>query len=351
RVFMENERALGTNAMQQIQQWEVMARQKVFDFAIKFQPQLQQYFRVNQLPELNETLQERIKKASVYFATQIQDHLLTELTKTPIRSDNSKVREQAVKAARQLEKSLFVKHKCFLQAQNGFVAQEYLKIRANANIDYNTYKAKQAAQRRVQFVPPSVQHPELYAQLDHWRNETATLIGAKPFEVFPLKSLQDFADNLPLDKKNLLKVSGIGRYKAEKYGAELLHIIQNYADEKGIAGNLFAATRKPTAAKKSKKPKIDTKKVSYDLFKSGKSVAEIAQERELVAGTIEGHLAHYVAQGELKVEAVVAPERITEITEYLKANPDYGLADAKKHFGEKYSYGELRLVRDSLPKE
>src|SRR5690606_1157358 len=53
---------------------------------------------------------------------------------------------------------------------------------------------------------------------------------------------------------------------------------------------------------KEKKEKIDTKKVSYDLYLQGKTIAEIAKERTLNPVTIEGHLAHYVGLGLIDVK-------------------------------------------------
>lgn len=346
RVFMENERALSTKAMTMIQEWNDLAEQKVFGFAAKFQPQLEQYFKTNVLPEKNVALQERIQKASTYFLQQVKDVLLPELQKVPLMTDNKQVKKQASERLKNLEKSLFVKGKCFKESQTGFVAYDYLKNQSNANLDFNTYKANQAAKNSVKFVRTDMPHPFLYAKIQHWRNQTASLLSVEPFEVLQLKSMQQLVEFLPLDAKNLLKINGIGKYKATKYGVEILDMIQAYVTDKGLGGNLFAEP--PKKERKARKPRINSKKVSFDLFKAGKTIEEIAKERSFVTGTIEGHLAHFIGSGELSITEVMAAEKVTEIADYMAAHPDFSSADIKQHFGEKYSYNELRMVRSSL---
>lgn len=346
RVFMENERALSTKAMNMIQEWNDLAGQKVFGFATKFQPQLEQYLKTDVLPENNVNLQERIQKASAYFFQQVKELLLPELQKVPLLTDNKQVRKQASDRLKTLEKALFVKGKCFKETQQGFVAYDYLKNQSNANLDYNQYKANQAAKKTVKFIRQDLPHPFLYAKIQHWRNQTASLLGVEPFEVLQLKSMQQLVECLPLDSKNLLKINGIGKYKATKYGVEILDMIQAYVKDKDLGGNLFTEPIKKE--RKARKPRINSKKVSFDLFKSGKSIEEIAEERGFVVGTIEGHLAHFIGEGELDIIELMDTSKVKEIADYMTAHPDFSSADIKQHFGEKYSYNELRMVRNSM---
>ena len=71
---------------------------------------------------------------------------------------------------------------------------------------------------------------------------------------------------------------------------------------------------------------------------------EIAAARGLARGTIEGHLSHFIGLGELDIYAVLDRETVAEIQQFLQARPEAVAAEAKSHFGDKYSYGELKMV-------
>ncbi len=54
-----------------------------------------------------------------------------------------------------------------------------------------------------------------------------------------------------------------------------------------------------------KVPKISTGEVTFNLFKIGKSIEEIAKERNLTPATIQGHLIPYIQKGEIKLNEVI----------------------------------------------
>lgn len=54
-----------------------------------------------------------------------------------------------------------------------------------------------------------------------------------------------------------------------------------------------------------KVPKISTGDVTFNLFKTGKSIEEIAKERNLTPATIQGHLIPYIQKGEIKLNEVI----------------------------------------------
>ena len=54
-----------------------------------------------------------------------------------------------------------------------------------------------------------------------------------------------------------------------------------------------------------KVPKISTGEVTFNIFKTGKSIEEIAKERNLTPATIQGHLIPYIQKGEIKLNEVI----------------------------------------------
>ncbi len=113
---------------------------------------------------------------------------------------------------------------------------------------------------------------------------------------------------------------------------------------------LYQSAEKKRTKKTDKKDKTPTKTISYDLFREGKSVAEIAQIRGLVASTIEGHLAAYVATGELDVLTLLSEDKLAKIAaEYQGKEKSFG--QIKAILGDEISYGEIRLAVVHLQRE
>ncbi len=98
--------------------------------------------------------------------------------------------------------------------------------------------------------------------------------------------------------------------------------------------------------KKSKSEKIDTKKASFELYQQGKTIKEIARQRNLVTNTIEGHLAHYVGIGELNILDLMNDEKLGKIQKVLEETGKESLSLVKDALGEDYSYGDIRLVME-----
>lgn len=108
--------------------------------------------------------------------------------------------------------------------------------------------------------------------------------------------------------------------------------------------------KKKKVTKEKKEPKVPTVQLSYEMFRSGKSVEEIAVERGLKTETIKSHLIHYVASGELDIEELVPIERVRPIERYLDSHPDsHSLTEIREGLKNEYGFDEIKLVM-ALPK-
>ena len=116
---------------------------------------------------------------------------------------------------------------------------------------------------------------------------------------------------------------------------EIIQIIDKYCKARNLTTNLLS---KPTLIK------FDTKQASFDLFLKGKTIAEIAKERNLVRDTIEGHLGHFISLGKLDIFDLMDRLAVDEIETFFRENNTKATSEARKYFGEQYSYGELRMV-------
>ena len=114
-------------------------------------------------------------------------------------------------------------------------------------------------------------------------------------------------------------------------------------------------TAKKTAKKKEetpKKPKVDTKEITYKMFREGKSIEDIAKERSFTRATIENHLAYFVEKGELKVGEVVSTQHQNIIRGIVRSfDKAYALSDVKNLLPEDYTYAEIKLVIADMNKD
>lgn len=100
---------------------------------------------------------------------------------------------------------------------------------------------------------------------------------------------------------------------------------------------------KSKAFKKEKEPKADTKELSLILHQEGKTVAEIAEERKMVIGTIEGHLAHYVALQEISAKDIIGAKKLDNILDAIKELNTLQMNPIRERLGRDYSFGEIKI--------
>jgi len=104
-----------------------------------------------------------------------------------------------------------------------------------------------------------------------------------------------------------------------------------------------AGAGKSKAIKVEKEPKADTKELSLILLKEGKTIAEIAEERKMVAGTIEGHLAHYVALQEISAKDIIGTKKLDKILDAIKELKTLQMNPIRERLGRDYSFGEIKI--------
>ncbi len=110
-------------------------------------------------------------------------------------------------------------------------------------------------------------------------------------------------------------------------------------------------TKKGKKAKKKKaekapaEPRIPTAQISFDLFKSGLSIKQIAEQRSLVESTVANHLSQYVATGQIPVDELVPPDHRKAILAFLRENPGVEYVNqVKKALPNDIPYGDIYLV-------
>jgi ATP-dependent DNA helicase RecQ len=193
---------------------------------------------------------------------------------------------------------------------------------------------------------------ELFEELKKLRNRIAHEENVPAYLIFSDSTLLDLATYLPLSKNDLPKISGFGAYKIERYGMPFLEKIQDYCNDHSLTTRI--ELKQPAKTKKTQKivaPReraSDTKKISYDLYRSGKSISEIAEDRGFSMMTIETHLSYYVSTGEIDINEFVSTDKQEQITAAANKYGRAGLKLLKDNLPGNISYMEIKMMVAAL---
>lgn len=111
-----------------------------------------------------------------------------------------------------------------------------------------------------------------------------------------------------------------------------------------------ARKKKVKKEPKEKKPRINTKEVSYEMFCQGMSIEEIAQQRGLVSSTIVSHLVPYIIEGTIDASQLISQAKIDEVNQFIKTHPDKAesLFAIKDNVNDSISYSDIKLAMAAL---
>jgi ATP-dependent DNA helicase RecQ len=124
-------------------------------------------------------------------------------------------------------------------------------------------------------------NPDLFEQLRTLRYTISEREQVPPYMIFHDSTIKEMCVHLPLSKEAMLRIKGVGEQKYVKFGEEFLSLLQTYAEEHRFS------SEEADPAKPSKEP---SHLISYQMYRVGKTVAEIMEERNLSRNTVENHL-------------------------------------------------------------
>ncbi len=193
---------------------------------------------------------------------------------------------------------------------------------------------KKSVAKEVLDVPNTSQ---LFEVLRALRKEIAKEEKVPAYVVFSDAALKDMEKLLPETEEEFLEVSGVGEAKNEKYGERFLQAIADF-----VAG-------KKKAKKPNKKSKIPTQQISFELFEQGKSIAEIAKERNLTENTIYGHLMKmHQDEASIDLYKLITQNEIDRIVkakhEVFQDEDEVGLKPIFEFFNEDVPYWKIKMA-------
>ncbi|HDR8183927.1 TPA: DNA helicase RecQ [Bacillus thuringiensis] len=186
-----------------------------------------------------------------------------------------------------------------------------------------------------------VQDHPLFEVLREVRKEIAQGEGVPPFVIFSDQTLKDMCAKMPQSDSELLTVKGIGEHKLVKYGSHFLQAVQHFIkDNPNYAETV--KTEAVTERKKSGKASANSHLETYEMYKQGIDLDEIAKERGLSRQTIENHLIRSFEDGmEIDWNSFV-PAEYESLIETAVQNAEGGLKSIKEQLPNEVSYFMIR---------
>lgn len=145
---------------------------------------------------------------------------------------------------------------------------------------------------------------ELFEILRRLRHEIAVGEKVPPYMVFGDSTLKELSSRMPVDKEQMLEVSGVGERKYDKYGQRFIEKIMNYLNSNNI-NHIWISKAKSDISIEEKKNNIEgsknIKEKSYintvEMLRVYGSLRKTAGERELTLTTIISHVEKYISEG------------------------------------------------------
>jgi ABC-type cobalamin/Fe3+-siderophores transport system ATPase subunit len=316
---------------------------KLQEIAVKFQHQLEQLFC--NADQFAGNLNSRFQAASAYFSTGLEK-LLSYMEQSEVSSDNKIHAESHATQFNEIYSSLSLKLFLFRRLDPVFTADNYYRLKAQFVLP--EFKVTAYAGEVSTDVPSKSPHPLLHQQLFALRRELCAGANIPVYLVAGTNTLLELSTYLPQSTEELQKIRGFGPAKIRKYGELFLTIIRKYCIQHNLNSEVHLIKHKKEVIKKQAAVKPDTKQVSFNLYKEGKSIREIAVERNVTLQTIFGHLAHFVILGEIPLNVLVDDNHIRAIITQLEQESKPTLSNLKLKLKDDIGYDEIRLVLDWL---
>lgn len=329
-ILLDNHKVIFGKLSESVHEIQKVVLTELNGIATKFLSQLNQILAESPDAETNTFFAERIKKASAYFIEQHDKRIILPLSEG-YETDNKELKKQIEEQLAAINEVLNIRQFMLKACLSGFNINNILKARTEGTLQ-SEIKKKNSRKTTVL----ETQHPELYSLIKYWRDETARTEGLAYNQILLQKTMIEISNKLPQTLVQLKKVSGVGKVKIRDYGVEIIELVQEYLETKGIRKDT------PIEIKKLKKEKSED--ITWQLIKSGKKIEEAAKERNLAITTIESHIIKCIDKEDFNFQDFIGKDKILEIMDFYHDKTDATLSEAKSNLGESTSWFELKLV-------
>jgi len=187
----------------------------------------------------------------------------------------------------------------------------------------------------------------LFGILRSIRKELAEEQNVPPFVIFSDATLNDMCRKYPTSDEAMLTVSGVGEFKLKKFGEVFVEAIKEYVIDNNIEISVVEPKKSKIKlkVKETNSQKPDTRLVTYDLYKSGRTLDEIVDIRGLLLPTVEGHLVDCYKNGmDINLDSLIPKEYEQQILDAIKVHGNEKLKAIKDELPNEISYGAIKFV-------
>ena len=199
----------------------------------KFRIQLQHI--TGQIPVDKAFFAERLRASSSYFTEKI-GILLRTLQESAATTDSKANAQQYDEDIASLFSAAALKAHLISATSDNFNIESYYNARRQFRQPPFSFTSYSRDRTGVQL--KSI-HPELLSELVQLRNRISKEENLPVYIVASVKTLVQMADYLPETEKELLKIHGFGKVKAERFGTQFLEMIHNYITAYGIESRMI----------------------------------------------------------------------------------------------------------------
>jgi ATP-dependent DNA helicase RecQ len=197
-------------------------------------------------------------------------------------------------------------------------------------------QAEKSSKATRQKSPVRPQDQALWDALRSLRSELAEKSGVPPYVIFHDSSLQEMLRKRPRSTDDMLRISGVGEQKLQRYGKQFLSEIAKHPLPALLDNNLSTTINE-----------------TLILYQQNIAIEQIAQQRDKKISTIYTHLADAIEIGLLDVRDVIdlddgEYDEIVYTIESLEDDEKSRLKPLYEALEEEYDYGILRCVQASL---
>ncbi|MEO7960878.1 MAG: helix-turn-helix domain-containing protein [Ginsengibacter sp.] len=314
----------------------------------KFLQQVYGLMKEEPVIEENEGLQKRINAAANHFIPKFSAYEKS-VQNHPVITEHRETANIINEYLNQVFSSLHAINYYLLYCRQSFSVTSFLQHKlkyAQPRLNVNSY----AAGKKQSY--GDIPNGELYETLKIWRDTLCQETNMPIYLVANRNTLTEIATYMPLENNHLQQISGFGKAKVARYGDEVITMVAAYCTRHNMSTNMEAKESMPKREKRERDPapKTDTKKISFNLFREGKTIVAIAKERNFTVGTIEGHLTYFVGTGEIDIEEVIDATKQSLIK---KAFEKFGTQNFKVLFENLpagITYGDIRFVLAAVNK-
>ncbi len=195
---------------------------------------------------------------------------------------------------------------------------------------------EKAGKETKQKSPVRPQDQILWDALRTLRTELADKMGVPPYVIFHDASLQEMVRKRPRSSSDLLRISGVGEQKLDRYGSQFLNEIAKHPLPALLDNNLSQTINE-----------------TLILYQQDIPIEQIARQRNKTISTIYTHLADAIEVGLLDVRDVIdlddgAYDEIIYTIEAMEDTDKSRLKPVYEALNEEYDYGVLRCVQASI---